>query len=140
MPTTGHPNSTIWVLSLGATPAAVGSQRGSSLSISHNLRDITTKDSEGWQEHLEGLRSGSVEISGIVKLTAGAGNFASFTGGAAGRSTLAATWGTGESGDPKFSGTVYVESAKVDAPDQENNCEFSATLKFTGPITIGTFS
>jgi len=140
MPTTGHPNSTLWVLSLGSTPVAVASQRGSSLSLSHSLRDITTKDSEGWQEHLEGLRSGTVEVSGIVELTAGAGNFASFTGSATGRSLLAVTWGTGVSGDVKFSGSAYVESAKVDAPDQENNCEFSATLKFTGAIATGTFS
>ena len=57
-------NGTVYLLSVGGT--ALPDQTEGSISINMETRDITTKDSSGYRELLEGLRSGSVSVSGLV--------------------------------------------------------------------------
>ena len=56
-------NSTLLKIYAGATAdpsAVIANCTDASLSITHDLRDITTKDSAGWRELNEGLRSFSI--------------------------------------------------------------------------------
>lgn len=140
MATTAAVNSTLVVISLGATPAAVGRQRSSSFKSSHAIRDITTKSSSGYAEHAEGLRSATFSISGVYYLSSGTANSAALQSAVSGRSTVEVTMGTGVSGDPKISATCYLENFSLDSEDQEGNVMFSADLKVTGAWTEGTFS
>ena len=57
-------NGTVFLLSVGGT--ALADQTEGSISINMETRDITTKDSSGYRELLEGLRSGSISVSGLV--------------------------------------------------------------------------
>lgn len=45
---------------------AVGAQRGASLSRSAETLDKTSKDSDGWQESLAGLKSWSISTDGLL--------------------------------------------------------------------------
>lgn len=47
---------------------AVGAQRGASLSMSSETLDKTSKDSDGWQESLSGLKSWSISTDGLLIL------------------------------------------------------------------------
>lgn len=47
---------------------AVGAQRGASLGMSSETLDKTSKDSEGWQESLSGLKSWSISTDGLLIL------------------------------------------------------------------------
>ena len=46
----------------------VGAQRGASLSMSAETLDKTSKDSDGWQESLAGMRSWSISTDGLLIL------------------------------------------------------------------------
>ena len=47
---------------------AVGAQRGASLSMASETLDKTSKDSDGWQESLSGLKSWSISTDGLLIL------------------------------------------------------------------------
>src|SRR5699024_4087085 len=47
---------------------AVGAQRGASLSRSAETLDKTSKDSDGWQESLAGLKSWTISTDGLLIL------------------------------------------------------------------------
>ena len=57
-------NGTVFLLKIGGT--ALPDQTEGSISINMETRDITTKDSSGYRELLEGVRSGSISVSGLV--------------------------------------------------------------------------
>lgn len=54
----------------GGTPQIIGHSTEASISIEVDMNETTTKDNNGWAEHLEGggLRKFSVEVSGMVAL------------------------------------------------------------------------
>lgn len=47
---------------------AVGAQRGASLSMSAETLDKTSKDSDGWNESLAGMRTWSISTDGLLIL------------------------------------------------------------------------
>lgn len=47
---------------------AVGAQRGASLGMSAETLDKTSKDSDGWQESLAGLKSWTLSTDGLLIL------------------------------------------------------------------------
>lgn len=47
---------------------AVGAQRGASLSMASETLDKTSKESDGWQESLSGLKSWSISTDGLLIL------------------------------------------------------------------------
>lgn len=47
---------------------AVGAQRGASMSRSAETLDKTSKDSDGWQESLAGLKSWTISTDGLLIL------------------------------------------------------------------------
>ena len=50
----------------GTSYDIIGRANSASLSVSMETRDTTTKDSAGWQENLEGLKSWSLSGDGLV--------------------------------------------------------------------------
>lgn len=125
---------------LGGT--VVSRQNDVTFSVNHEPRDITTKDSAGWRELLEGLRSYEISIAGLLAYDDALSVYTSSTGiDAVLRARTQQTWilGTAASGDVKLSGAGYWTSLEVGSPDQESNCTFSATLQGTGQYYVGTF-
>ena len=143
MPTTNVINTTLLKFqggNLGGT--AVSRQNDVTFSVNHEPRDITTKDSGGWRELLEGLRSYEISISGLLAYDDTLSVYTSSTGiDAVLRARTSQTWilGTLVAGDVKLSGAGYWTSLEVGSPDQENNCTFSATLQGSGQYYVGTF-
>ena len=58
-------NGTVWLLALGAARRCQTRLKAASPSTWRSI-DITTKDSSGYRELLQGLRSGVISVSGLV--------------------------------------------------------------------------
>lgn len=143
MATTNVVNTTLFTFRGGAAGATtVSLQNDATWTVNMEPRDITTKDAGGYRKLLEGLRSYSISISGLVAFDATLGPFTSSTGiEAVLRARTTQTWimGTGVSGDVKLSGSGYWTSLEIGSPAQEDNMTFSGTLEGDGQWYVGTF-
>lgn len=118
---------------------AIGRATGGSLDINHAVRDITTKDSNGWQEFLEGLRSVTVstehlyaedESTGLHELAANV-----FT-----RTKVTLRVASTEAGDRFWEGDAWLTSISLNLGAPEDNASFSASFNITGELTTGATS
>jgi len=128
-------NGTDYVLAIGGT--TLPDQTETSISLSMETRDVTTKSTSGFRALAEGLRSGSISVRGLVDDTTDAVTtlMTSYTA----RTTVSVVIGvdgtaTGED-DHNFSGTGYVTSIETSA-GVEDNVTYSATIELTGAITL----
>jgi len=109
-----------------------------SISMSTDMRDITTKTSGGWREILPGMKSASLSLSGLFAEDATtnynqlvdhqiAGNklFIVFTNTGTGSSANA--------GDEQFDVVGYITSLEQTA-GTEDNVTFSMTIEITGTV------
>lgn len=143
MPTTNVVNTTLFKFQGGAAGGTVvNRQNDVTFSVNMEPRDITTKDSGGWRELLEGLRSYEISIAGLLAFDDSLSVYTTTTGiNAVLTARTSQTWilGTGVSGDVKLSGAGYWTSLEVGSPDAESNMTFSATLQGSGQYYVGTF-
>jgi len=124
MATTGILNGTDLLVYVGSD--AIAHSTSCSLSLSMDTRDATTKDSAGWTDRLEGLRSWEISGEGLVALDAEYGFtdlFALYNG----RTSATVKFSTEVSGDKYYSGTAYLTSLEQEAPT-EDNTSFSFTF------------
>jgi TP901-1 family phage major tail protein len=128
-------NGTAYILAIGGT--TLPDQTEGSISLSMETRDTSTKGSAGFRSIAEGMRSGSISVSGLVADDSDAVStlMTSFSG----RSTVAVVFGvdgtsTGED-DHNFSASGYVTSIEASA-SVEDNVTYSATIELTGTITF----
>ena len=109
-----------------------------SISMSTDLRDITTKTSGGWREILPGMKSASLSLSGLFAedattnynqlvdhQIAGDKLYVVFTNTGAGSSANA--------GDEQFDVAGYITSLEQTA-GTEDNVTFSMTIEITGTV------
>jgi len=109
-----------------------------SISISTDMRDITTKTSGGWREILPGMKSASLSLSGLFAedattnynqlvdhQIAGDKLYVIFTNTGAGSSANA--------GDEQFDVAGYITSLEQTA-GTEDNVTFSMTIEITGTV------
>ena len=143
MPTTNVVNTTLFKFQGGAAGGTVvNRQNDVTFNVNMEPRDITTKDSGGWRELLEGLRSYEISIAGLLAFDDSLSVYTTTTGiNAVLTARTSQTWilGTGVSGDVKLSGAGYWTSLEVGSPDTESNMTFSATLQGSGQYYVGTF-
>ncbi len=143
MATTNVINTTLLKFQGGVSGGTVvARQNDVTFSVNMEPRDITTKDSAGWRELLEGLRSYEISIAGLLAYDDSLSVYTSATGiDTVLRARTSQTWilGTGVSGDVKLSGAGYWTSLEVGSPDAESNCTYSATLQGSGQYYVGTF-
>lgn len=141
MPTTGNPNSTLVKIRIGATPVAIAKLTDASLSVNGDMRDVSSKDSPGWKEILPGQNSFSLSGGGLVDYGAAAGaNHSALLAAITGKSVLKWEFGSGVTGDPKYSGDCYVTQWESASPSQEDNTTFQFSLEGTGALTVGTYA
>lgn len=143
MATTNVINTTLLKFQGGVSGGTVvARQNDVTFSVNMEPRDITTKDSAGWRDLLEGLRSYEISIAGLLAYDDSLSVYTSATGiDTVLRARTSQTWilGTGVSGDVKLSGAGYWTSLEVGSPDAESNCTYSATLQGSGQYYVGTF-
>jgi len=126
-------NGTVFLLSIGGT--VLPDQTEGSISISMETRDITTKASSGYRELLEGVRSGSISVSGLVDDDGAGGAGSDLFAVLGGRRSVAIVIGfDGASDDYNYTCSAFCTSLEVSAAT-EDNVTYSATFEITGAIT-----
>jgi predicted secreted protein len=117
-----------------------------SLSINHNLRDSSNKQSGGWSESLEGQRDWEISAEGMLAFlgpsaSAGTGSAIPektvdemFTAYITTRATLSIVFESPDAGDYQYSGTAWLTSISMDAP-LEDTSTWSMSFKGTGALT-----
>jgi len=132
MATTGIINGTNIGIYIGGTK--VNHCDSGSISLSHGLRDATSKDSGGWSESLEGLREWSLDGSGFVALDATYG-LVELEGVLTARTAVTVRFSTETSGDEYFEGTAFLTEVSVDAA-VEDSTTFSMSFTGTGALNF----
>ena len=121
------------------TPVTVTCLTNAELSISNEMFDTTCKDSGQFKEVIPGQTSGTLSGEAFVAYDSANGHDEVATD-VLSQAKLEWVFGTGVSGDTKFSGQGYFSSFSVSSPGQNEGASFSFEVTCTGTITKGTFS
>jgi predicted secreted protein len=139
MASSGIVNGTKFGIYDGSTLIAYATS--GSVSMNHSTRESSNKESSGWKEIMEGQRDWECSCEGMVAfLTLGGAAVAGktvdelFTTYIATRGTLTVSFESSDTGDYKWSGTAYMSSLSIDAPNEESStysCSFTGTSALT---------
>ena len=140
MASTSIMNSTDVVIQIsedsGTTYDIIGRATSASLSVSMETRETTTKDSAGWQENLEGLKSWSLSGDGLVTYSI-TGDYDTpddlFTL-LNSRTLVKVKFGSATSGEIDYTGDAYLVSYEQEAGVEEN-VTYSFSFTGTGVLT-----
>ncbi len=108
----------------------VAGQRGATLSRSVDLADVTSKDSDGWEENLPTIRHWSIDFDGLlIEDDTGYGLLeAAYLGNEQVLVQMQTASGT------VYSGLATLTDFPIDAP-YDDAVTISGTLQGTGPLT-----
>ena len=145
MAATSIMNSTDVVIQIsedgGTTYDIIGRATSASLSVSMETRDVTSKDSAGWQENLEGLKSWSLSGDGLVTYSI-SGDYETpddlFTL-LSNRTLVKVKFGSATSGEIDYTGDAYLVSYEQEAGVEEN-VTYSFGFTGTGVLTQASVS
>jgi TP901-1 family phage major tail protein len=140
MAATSIMNSTDVVIQIsedgGTTYDIIGRATSASLSVSMETRDTTNKDSAGWQENLEGLKSWSLSGDGLVTYSI-TGDYDTpddlFTL-LSNRTLVKVKFGSATTGEIDYTGDAYLVSYEQEAGVEEN-VTYSFGFTGTGVLT-----
>ena len=140
MPATSIMNSTDVVIQIseddGTSYDIIGRATSASLSVSMETRSTTTKDSAGWDENLEGLKSWSLSGDGLVTYSI-SGDYDTpdelFTL-LNNRTLVKVKFGSATSGEIDYTGDAYLVSYEQEAGVEEN-VTYSFGFTGTGVLT-----
>ena len=140
MAATSIMNSTDVVIQIsedgGTSYDIIGRATSASLSVSMETRDTTNKDSAGWQENLEGLKSWSLSGDGLVTYSI-TGDYETpddlFTL-LSNRTLVKVKFGSATSGEIDYTGDAYLVSYEQEAGVEEN-VTYSFGFTGTGVLT-----
>ena len=122
----------------GQTLAVISKVKECSISITTDMGDITTKDSQGWREQWPQLKSATVSIGAFVTYDADT-NLEEFQALqiAGTKLDMGITVGTttGVGGDKIYKASGYIESIEVSSAFAESQ-EFSVNFAVTGAVTF----
>tara|TARA_R110001632_G_scaffold9771_1_gene37102 strand:- start:319 stop:765 length:447 start_codon:yes stop_codon:yes gene_type:complete len=109
-----------------------------SISMSTDMRDITTKTSGGWRELLPGLKSASLSLSGLFAEVSTNGYNELVANQIAGELLYIEFTNTGatavpNAGDEQFTVSGYITSLEQSA-GVEDNVGFSLSVEVTGTV------
>tara|TARA_R100000655_G_scaffold70678_4_gene108970 strand:+ start:3989 stop:4420 length:432 start_codon:yes stop_codon:yes gene_type:complete len=142
MATNGVINGTKFAVYAGSTKIAYATS--ASISMNHNLRDTSTKDSGGWRDQLEGQRDWEVSVEGMLIFVDGTGGAIAgltmdelYTSYIATRASFTLMFSTEETGDIKWSGTAFLTSLSADTPNEDSST-WSASFSGSGILTQAT--
>lgn len=109
---------------------AIAGSKTCEFTLKHAPRETTTKDSGGWDEKAEGLRSWSGKCDGLVIFGGSGRAFDDLFGYISARQKLHVKFSTEVSGDKYYSGDVYLTDIALTAPDNTSlgySCSFEGT-------------
>lgn len=118
----------------------VGKMTSASLSVTMATRDISTKDSAGWMEVLEGQKSWTLSGEGLVVYNnTGKATPDEIYTFLSDRTNVAIEFGSQLTDEKYYSGGGYFTEFSTDA-GVEDNATFSFSFQGTGVLTQGTQS
>lgn len=120
-------------LGLWVNGTLIGVAKSAKISVTHEVRDTTSKDDNGWKTSLEGGRSWKADCDGLVAFDATFGTselYAFITN----RTQVGISFETNVSGDDRYYGSGYLVSLELDAPNQES-VTYTASFEGTGALT-----
>ena len=126
-------NLLVKVIADGGTLATIGHTTSCSMSLSHDLPEATTKDSNGYSEFISGVRGGTISFEGLVAYD-DSSNAEEIIGYVTGRNKVDWSFGTAETGDTVYSGEGFISSIEVSA-EMESPVSYSGEITITGAIT-----
>jgi hypothetical protein len=126
MATTGVFNGTNLLLKVEGD--TIGHTTSCSLTISHDLPDATTKDSNGFSEVISGLRSGEISFEGLVDYS-DAASAIELIDYILNRTVVTCVFGTSVTGDAIYTAEGYISSV-------EQSGEMESTVSYSGSITL----
>lgn len=141
MATAGVINGTKFAVYAAGTKIAYATS--ASISMNHNLRDTSTKDSGGWRDQLEGQRDWEVSVEGMLIFTESGGAIAGLTMDElystyiATRTVFELKFSTEVSGDIKWTGNAFLTSLSADTPNEDSST-WSGSFSGTGVLTQAT--
>ena len=142
MATNGVINGTKFGVYVAGTKIAYATS--ASISMNHNLRDTSTKDSSGWRDQLEAQRDWEVSVEGMLIFVDGSGGAISnltmnelYSTYIASRTEFTLMFSTEESGDIKWSGQAFLTSLSADTPNEDSST-WSGSFSGTGALTQAT--
>ena len=120
----------------GVSYDRIGRANSGSLSTSMDVRDITTKDSDGWRELGSGLRSWSLSGDGLVTYSTETDVVKpnDLYDLIANRTKVKVRFGNANAGDYRYHGDAYLTSYEQEA-GTEDNTAFSFQFEGTGELT-----
>jgi len=131
-----------------AAGTKIGYATSASISMNHNLRDTSTKDSAGWRDQMEGQRDWEVSVEGMVIFVDTAGSaisdltvnelYATYMEGS-NRTSFTLMFSTEITGDLKWSGTAWLTSLSLDTPNEDSST-WSGSFSGTGALTQSAVS
>ena len=131
-------NSTDVVIKVGSE--IVGKMTSASLSVTMATRDISTKDSAGWMEVLEGQKSWTLSGEGLVVYNnTGKATPDDIYTYLSNRTAVAIEFGSETTDEKYYSGSGFFTEFSTDA-GVEDNATFSFSFQGTGTLTQGTQS
>ena len=114
-----------------------------SLNVNHSPRSTSNKEDGGWETAMEGYRNWDVSCDALYAWLDPAGSAISnetlselFTSYITTRASFTLTFGVTSSttGDTKYTGTAWLTSASLSAPDQDTST-FSVSFQGSGELT-----
>ena len=129
-----------------AAGTKIGYATSASISMNHNLRDTSTKDSGGWRDQMEGQRDWECSVEGMVIFVDSSGSAISdltmnelYSTYIATRTEFELSFSTEISGDIKWTGNAYMTSLSADTPNEDSST-WSAAFSGTGALTQSAVS
>ena len=114
---------------------AVALSTDAQLNTTMDPRDITNKDSAGWRQLLEGLRSWSMSASFFVLTTSNWG-WRDYVAAWLGRTPLTIYFQAGANdGDYYYIGSCYATSGNLSSPNAEDSVVSDVNFEGTGALT-----
>ena len=132
MATVGVLNSTKVGIYVGGV--LVGHLTDASISMTHDPRETTSKDSQGWKEFLEGIRGAT--ISGTAWYTVdhpqGADDLFALLNS---RQQATIKIASSEVGDRAYEINGYITNLNINSPGAEQNVSYDFSFVATGAVT-----
>jgi len=138
MATVGAFNATKFRFKIGATYDLFANEKEVKVKFEGDKIPTTTKDSDGWDEFIGGLKRWSGSGTAILAFTPGSGkvNFETVLNEfLTGDRLTVAKFTTGASGDKEISGTIFIDSIEVSAV-MEAAMEISFAFTGSGAPTL----
>jgi predicted secreted protein len=116
---------------------AVAASKTCKLTIKHDTRDCTSKDSDGWEKKGEGKRSWSMSCDGLVVFDATTQGTDDLMGFITSRHEVTLKFSTETTQQGYWYGVGYITGLDIDAANEET-VGYSATFEGSESLTYAT--